>query len=51
MDLNARSIITKVYHIPSDAKVPPHEHETQDEVLYCIKGSGFVVLADGEVEL
>lgn len=53
MDLNAikEAIETKVYHITSDTKVPLHEHATQDEVFYCIKGSGFGVLADGEVEL
>lgn len=53
MDLNIikEAIETKVYHIPSDKKVPLHEHATQDEVFYCIKGSGFGVLADGEVEL
>lgn len=53
MDLSVikESIETNVYHIPSDAKVPLHEHATQDEVFYCIKGSGFGVLADREVEL
>ena len=53
MDLDAikEAIETKVYHVLSGMKVPLHEHPTHDEVFYCIKGSGFGVLADGEVEL
>ena len=45
MDLNTlkEAIETKVYDIPSDVEVPLHEHATQDEVFYCIKGSGFGV--------
>jgi len=45
------AIETNVYHIPSDLKVPMHEHEGQDEIFYCIKGSGFGVLEDREIEL
>jgi quercetin dioxygenase-like cupin family protein len=45
------SIVTNVYHIPSREKVPLHIHATQDEVFYCIKGSGFGVLENGEEEL
>jgi AraC family transcriptional activator of pobA len=53
MDLNSikESIVTKVYHVTSDTKVPLHNHAEQDEIFYCIKGSGFGVLEDGEVEL
>ena len=53
MDLNAikESIVKKVYHVHSDTKVPLHKHAEQNEVFYCIKGSGFGVLEDGEVEL
>jgi mannose-6-phosphate isomerase-like protein (cupin superfamily) len=53
MDLNSikESIVKNVYHIPSDKKVPLHKHENQDEVFYCIKGSGFGVLEDSEVKL
>lgn len=53
MDLNSikESIVAHVYHIPSDKKVPLHKHAKQDEIFYCIKGSGFGVLEDGEVEL
>ena len=53
MDLNAikESIVTNVYHIPSDKKVPLHKHEDKDEIFYCIKGSGFGILEDGEIAL
>lgn len=53
MDLDSikESIVTNVYHVPSDRKVPLHKHAEQDEIFYCIKGSGFGVLEDGEVEL
>ena len=53
MDLKSmrESIVTKVYHITPDTKVPLHKHTEQDEIFYCIKGSGFGVLEDGEVEL
>ena len=45
------SIVKNVYHIPSDKKVPLHKHADKDEIFYCIKGSGFGVLEDGEVKL
>jgi len=53
MDLNSikESIVTNVYHLTSDKKVPLHKHDQKDEIFYCIKGSGFGVLEDGEVEL
>ena len=53
MDTEAvkNDIVTHVYHIPSDKKVPLHKHDDKDEVFYCIKGSGYGVLEDGEVEL
>ena len=53
MDLNSvkESIVTKVYHLTSETKVPLHKHEDQDEIFYCMKGSGFGVLEDREVEL
>jgi mannose-6-phosphate isomerase-like protein (cupin superfamily) len=53
MDLDSikESIVKNVYHIPSDLKVPLHKHAEQDEIFYCIKGSGFGVLEDREVEL
>ena len=40
-----------VYHIPSDKTVPLHQHKKLDEIFYCIKGSGFGVLEDREIEL
>lgn len=45
------SIVNNVYHIPSDRKIPLHKHVQQDEIFYCIKGSGFGVLENGDVEL
>ena len=53
MDLDAirDSIVTKVYHITSEMKVPLHQHKDKDEIFYCMKGSGFGVLEDKEVEL
>ncbi len=53
MDLNAtkEAIVTKVYHLTPETKVPLHKHADQDEIFYCIKGSGFGVLEDGETEL
>jgi AraC family transcriptional regulator, transcriptional activator of pobA len=51
IDAMKESIVTKVYHLTSKMKVPLHEHADQDEVFYCMKGSGFGVLADGETEL
>jgi mannose-6-phosphate isomerase-like protein (cupin superfamily) len=50
-DAIKESIVKNVYHIPADKKVPLHKHAKQDEIFYCIKGSGFGVLEDGEVEL
>ena len=53
MDLNSikESIVKNVYHVHSDIKVPLHKHEKQDEIFYCMKGSGFGVLEDKEIEL
>lgn len=53
MDLNSikESVVINVYHITSDTKVPLHQHAKQDEIFYCVKGSGFGVTEDGEVEL
>lgn len=53
MDLEniKESLKLHVYHIPSDKTVPLHKHSKSDEIFYCIKGSGFGVLEDREVEL
>lgn len=53
MDLQniKESIVTNVYHIDSEKNVPLHKHPKHDEIFYCIKGEGFGVLEDKEVEL
>lgn len=45
------AIATHVYHIPSEKKVPLHQHKNKDEIFYCLKGEGFGVLEDAEREL
>jgi len=42
---------TKVYCIIPEMKVPLHAHASQDEVFYCIKGTGFGIAEDREVPL
>ncbi|MFZ5945416.1 MAG: cupin domain-containing protein [Bacillota bacterium] len=44
-------IVVNIYNIPSDKKVPLHKHDKHYEIFYCIKGDGFGVLEDGEIEL
>jgi mannose-6-phosphate isomerase-like protein (cupin superfamily) len=53
MDVKAykETVVTHVYHLKPETKVPLHQHADKDEVFYCIKGEGFGVLADSEVEL
>lgn len=53
MDLDAykESIVENVYHITSETKVPLHKHDEADEIFYCIKGSGYQILQEGEKEL
>ena len=53
MDLKAikESIVNHAYHISTETKVPLHKHVDKDEIFYCMKGSGFGVLEDSEVEL
>ena len=46
-----KAIVVNVYHISESEKVPLHKHPKSDEVFYCIKGTGFGVLEDREVEL
>jgi len=46
-----KNIVTNVYQIPKEKKVPLHKHADKDEVFYCIGGSGFGVLEDDEVPL
>lgn len=53
MDLESykESIVNAVYHLTADRKVPLHKHIGKDEIFYCVKGAGFGVLEDSEVEL
>lgn len=53
MDLESikAQIVTNVYNIKADKKVPLHKHNNQDEIFYCIRGAGFGVLENSEVEL
>ncbi len=46
-----KGIVVNVYHILATEKVPLHAHPKNDEVFYCIKGTGYGVLEDGQVEL
>lgn len=53
MDIEAikNAIVTNVYHIDAAKKVPLHKHNKSDELFYCISGSGYGVLENGEIEL
>jgi len=53
MDLAAakEAIVTNVYHVTEKTNVPLHAHEGNDEIFYCMKGSGFGVLENEEVPL
>jgi quercetin dioxygenase-like cupin family protein len=53
MDLQniKESIVTNVYHIDAQKKVSLHKHPKHDEIFYCIKGEGFGVLENREIEL
>jgi len=37
---------TKTYLIPPEVEVPLHEHATQDEIFYCVKGNGIGIVDD-----
>jgi quercetin dioxygenase-like cupin family protein len=37
-------IVTNVYYISPDKKVPMHKHEEHDEIFYCIQGEGYGIL-------
>jgi len=54
-DLNTEEykskIVTNVYHITNESNVALHKHPKHDEIFYCVKGTGFGVLEDKEVEL
>jgi quercetin dioxygenase-like cupin family protein len=44
-------IVTNVYHIKSDKKVALHKHINHNELFYCMKGEGFGILENEELEL
>lgn len=44
-------IESNMYCILSEMKVPLHEHATYDEIFYCIKGSGVIVVDDKELDI
>jgi len=46
-----KKVVTNVYHITYESKVALHKHPKHDEIFYCVKGKGFGVLEDKEVEL
>jgi|LGVE01.1.fsa_nt_gb bacterioferritin-associated ferredoxin/mannose-6-phosphate isomerase-like protein (cupin superfamily) len=50
VDFNAltEGLETKTYLIPPTVKVPLHEHATQDEIFYCVKGNGIGIVDDKE---
>ena len=53
MDIESikKKIVVNVYHILESEKVPLHKHPKDDEVFFCIKGTGYGVLEDRETEL
>lgn len=53
MDIEAlkSGIIKNVYHIDSSKNVALHKHSNSDEIFYCVKGHGFGILENSEVEL
>ena len=53
MDIEAikGAIVTNVYHIDAARKVALHKHDKNDELFYCVVGSGFGVLENEEIEL
>ena len=53
MDIESikKAIVVNVYHVLASEKIPLHQHPKNDEVFYCIKGTGYGVLDDREVEL
>ena len=45
------NIVTNVYHIQSDKKIALHKHTNHNELFYCMKGEGFGVLENEEINL
>ncbi|MFA8433254.1 MAG: cupin domain-containing protein [Marinifilaceae bacterium] len=46
-----KAIETNLYHIHPKSNAPLHTHEGRDQIYYCIKGSGFGILENQEIEL
>jgi len=40
----------KTYMVPPTFEVPLHEHATQDEIFYCVKGHGIGIVDDKRIE-
>ncbi len=51
LEILKSKIVTNVYHIIADRKVNLHQHTNHNEIFYCIKGAGFGVLEESEIEL
>ena len=51
IELIKKEIVVNVYHIPANEKVPMHKHAKNDEIFYCMKGTGSGILEDRQVEL
>ncbi len=53
MDIESikEAIVVNVYRISASEEIPLHKHLKNDEVFYCIKGTGYGVMEDREVEL
>lgn len=51
LELIKESIEINVHHIHFGKTVHPNKHKGFDEIFYCIKGSGFGILEDTEIEL
>jgi quercetin dioxygenase-like cupin family protein len=51
MELIKSKIVNNVYHISAEKKVALHKHQNHNELFYCMKGEGFGVLEDEEIEM
>jgi quercetin dioxygenase-like cupin family protein len=51
LELIKSTIVTNVYHINPDSRVALHKHNSHNELFFCIKGKGFGVLENENIEL
>ncbi len=51
IELTKEAIVKNVYHIKRDKKIPLHKHDKNDEIFYCLKGEGFGVLENEDINL